>query len=737
MIRRCQPLVLNHSHRFQPIGVRRSAFLSSMSDPKPNANEQTTLALHNMFPDAKDTDGDGEDGDDMELFSVRRPKDARAGLSSGLKNITKGVVSGVVGAVSLPFLGAKQGGGVGFVKGLGAGLLAGVALPVAGVVTGAVQIGRGIFNTPEAMMEAREGKEWDSKERKWFVYNLAEEAERILKESEDEYMKRIAAEKGGKKAEAAAAAAGGAGAGAGGRESAKPARKVKELEYYEVLGVTTNATQGQIKKAYYVKAKLLHPDKNPDDPTANEKFQAVGAAYQVLSDVDLRASYDRLGKEGVAGAATMDPSAFYAMIFGSDKFEPLVGELKLAMMMASGMEDEDEDDATSQEEKDVNSSAKMSQAGLVMDYKQKRREVQIAVNLAERLEAFVAEVMEKDPVDASAVSSIAKSKFEVPLFKVAIAKEAEELAQTGFGAALLKVIGYVYVEQGQQFLGFEHSFGAGIGMGDMRRRGHVLSNNYRMARSALRTYQVSQKMQKKANIKAAEEEAKLQNASSDKSTGAKPAGAAAAAGEAAGADDPLLGASADGATDAVKPDDNEEEESMHFFVDKVLETMWTMSIIDVEGTLRKACRKLLKDSAVSKETRALRARGLITIGEGFQKFGKTSEEGLKEFRTKLKEEMDAGKKAQAAQEAHAKEASEKQATMEREAATAAEAAVKQAAEDAYLQAALQEMRVRKFSVEELKGMSVKQLKQVMELRDISSATFTDKQELVNEIMQRQ
>ena len=54
-----------------------------------------------------------------------------------------------------------------------------------------------------------------------------------------------------------------------------------------------------------------------------------------------------------------------------------------------------------------------------------------------------------------------------------------------------------------------------------------------------------------------------------------------------------------------------------------------------------------------------------------------------------------------------------------------------------MQAALQEMRVRKFSVEELKGMSVKQLKQVMELRDISSATFTDKQELVNEIMQRQ
>jgi hypothetical protein len=89
------------------------------------------------------------------------------------------------------------------------------------------------------------------------------------------------------------------------------------------------------------------------------------------------------------------------------------------------------------------------------------------------------------------VESIAKGKVvESPIFNVAIKKEAEELAQTGFGAALIKVIGYVYVEQGQQFLGFEHSFAAGIGMGDMRRRGHVLSNNMRMARSALRTYQV-------------------------------------------------------------------------------------------------------------------------------------------------------------------------------------------------------------------------------------------------------
>jgi hypothetical protein len=78
------------------------------------------------------------------IFSTRNPKDAVAGVSSGLKSITKGVFGGVASLVALPVAGAQQEGPLGFAKGLGLGLASAVAMTVAGVSTGIVQVGRGI-----------------------------------------------------------------------------------------------------------------------------------------------------------------------------------------------------------------------------------------------------------------------------------------------------------------------------------------------------------------------------------------------------------------------------------------------------------------------------------------------------------------------------------------------------------------------------------------------------------------
>jgi len=72
-------------------------------------------------------------------------------------------------------------------------------------------------------------------------------------------------------------------------------------DYYEVLDVSKNATDKEIKKAYRKLALQYHPDKNPDNPEAEEKFKEVAEAYAVLSDSDKRVSYDQYGHNGSGG----------------------------------------------------------------------------------------------------------------------------------------------------------------------------------------------------------------------------------------------------------------------------------------------------------------------------------------------------------------------------------------------------------------------------------------------------
>ena len=66
-------------------------------------------------------------------------------------------------------------------------------------------------------------------------------------------------------------------------------------DYYKILGVDRNANEKDIKRAYHQLARQLHPDVNPDDTRAEEKFKKINEAYQVLSDTEKRAKYDRLG----------------------------------------------------------------------------------------------------------------------------------------------------------------------------------------------------------------------------------------------------------------------------------------------------------------------------------------------------------------------------------------------------------------------------------------------------------
>jgi molecular chaperone DnaJ len=97
---------------------------------------------------------------------------------------------------------------------------------------------------------------------------------------------------------------------------------VSKRDYYEVLGVPRTATEQDIKSAYRKLALKYHPDRNPGDKQAEEKFKEAAEAYSVLADPDKRHLYDRYGHAGLGGAATsgFDPNVFHG-------FEDILGGL--------------------------------------------------------------------------------------------------------------------------------------------------------------------------------------------------------------------------------------------------------------------------------------------------------------------------------------------------------------------------------------------------------------------------
>jgi molecular chaperone DnaJ len=105
-------------------------------------------------------------------------------------------------------------------------------------------------------------------------------------------------------------------------------------DYYEILGVQQSASDEEIKKAYRKMALKYHPDKNPGDEEAEEKFKEASEAYEILSDPDQRARYDRFGHQGVNTSAARDSGGApgfedifsrFSDIFNEAGFESMFG----------------------------------------------------------------------------------------------------------------------------------------------------------------------------------------------------------------------------------------------------------------------------------------------------------------------------------------------------------------------------------------------------------------------------
>src|SRR3954466_3704074 len=109
---------------------------------------------------------------------------------------------------------------------------------------------------------------------------------------------------------------------------------MSKRDYYEILGVTKTASADEIKKAYRKVAMQYHPDRNPGDKAAEEKFKEAAEAYEVLSDADKKAQYDRFGHAGMGnngrggfggGMNTEDIFSQFGDIFGEDIFGSFFG----------------------------------------------------------------------------------------------------------------------------------------------------------------------------------------------------------------------------------------------------------------------------------------------------------------------------------------------------------------------------------------------------------------------------
>ena len=224
-----------------------------------------------------------------------------------MKNVGLGVVGGAGAFVVAPVMGARERGARGFAEGaglrgvafeiacslrgrpdptvayligVGTGLAGLVALPILGVACGVGEFARGVAATPAAVEASASGKEWDEDQKRWAFYDL--EAEKRILDADPDVLfedarRRIREEneRFGSKRPAEAKAS---------------CKEVEDTAFYDLLDVKPDATESQIKKAYYKKALKLHPDKNPGDAAAAERFQKVGEAYPRPSGNPMRSA---------------------------------------------------------------------------------------------------------------------------------------------------------------------------------------------------------------------------------------------------------------------------------------------------------------------------------------------------------------------------------------------------------------------------------------------------------------
>eukprot|EP00928_Gymnodinium_smaydae_P038380 TRINITY_DN26490_c0_g1_i1.p1 TRINITY_DN26490_c0_g1~~TRINITY_DN26490_c0_g1_i1.p1 ORF type:complete len:649 (-),score=149.48 TRINITY_DN26490_c0_g1_i1:38-1984(-) len=529
-----------------------------------------------------------------QVFSVRPPRDAIAGLASGAKTLLRSVAAGTNALASGPCEGINKGDPVAALLGLAEGTASAVLFPCAGVVVGVTQCVRGVANTPSAFLESARGRQWSTEKRQWapVAYSLREEAQELRRRHlEAKAAKEAAAAQAAKAAQDAAAAAEGtpassangasddgtteasafdedgqdAGrAAAGSRQSA-----LRPDNYYRLLHVHPSASSTEIRRAYYRESRRCHPDKVGADRRAVARFQQISEAYKVLRSPELRRAYDRGGCDEVSRmATTVDLGILYSAVLSGRQWEPYVGHFALSRLLASNggvVESADVADGLGAELDEPNNDILEAFKELMLASEsttnawQTRREVRCAMDLAERLQPAV------DGVEAA-------------IFEHSLRQDAERLADAPFAPGLMLVMATVYESEATRFLGTLSLLDPRREIEQVRAQGRLLRCQAQAAAAGVRAA-----MALRALLEEEANEAGRSGATTD-------------AGESSG-----------------EPKTTSlclERPAVQAQLPALAAALWSLTVLDVEGTLRRVCRRILRDRSEELPARIARAKAL-------------------------------------------------------------------------------------------------------------------------------